>query len=71
MVNYHQDRFQAFAWISLSYQPPTTKFFDLDAVCAENLAKTGSERFGYWKFYVQPEAAGICLQHVSIHTERR
>ncbi|KAI0666633.1 alpha/beta-hydrolase [Trametes maxima] len=64
LADLHEDRFHAFAWISLAYWPPSREPMDVDALIAHMRATTGNERFGYWKFYSKPDAYLICEKNI-------
>lgn len=67
IVNYHQDRFEAFAFFAIAYFPPTPGKFDLDAINDMSEKVLGYRHFGYWKFFEREDAAKIIEGHVSHH----
>lgn len=63
LANYHQDRFSAFIWITLSYVPPSKETGYLGKALRKH---AGSEVFGYWEFFVQPNAHVVCEKNVGL-----
>ncbi|CDO74918.1 hypothetical protein BN946_scf184927.g2 [Trametes cinnabarina] len=63
MANLFDSKFYAFAWIALSYVPPSGRR-DVDAAIARSRAETGNDRIGYWKHFVQDDAYKICEQNI-------
>ncbi|KAI0768805.1 alpha/beta-hydrolase [Trametes elegans] len=56
LANLYPERFHAFAWLGATYYPPSPEPFNLDKVLAALKEKTGSPRYGYWKFFLKEGA---------------
>ena len=67
LTNRHGARFDAYAWLALSYVVPRPEPHDLDADIASVRAQTGSDWHGYWKFFVRDDAHLKIEKNVSVH----
>ena len=56
----------AFAWVALSYTPPTTEPLDFERLTATLREKTGSDTFGYWAFFAKAGSHVLVEKHVRI-----
>ena len=64
LANYHNDRFLAFAFLSVSYMPPNPNF-NYERMITSNRSTFGNECYGYWSFFAREDAAAILEAHVS------
>ncbi|KAI1788084.1 alpha/beta-hydrolase [Ganoderma leucocontextum] len=61
---WHPDRFIAFAWIALSFTPANPVSMNFDKLLPILKEKMGSETYGYWAFFVTPEAPDIVAKNI-------
>ncbi|KAI0768807.1 alpha/beta-hydrolase [Trametes elegans] len=64
LANLYVDRFHAFAWLALSYFPPSVVARDIDEAIVQSRAATGNDRYGYWKFFSQDDAYLKCEKNI-------
>lgn len=65
-ANYFEDRFLAFAWLSIGYSPPGGKF-SVDEINAMSRERLGWTVFGYWYFFDEPDAPELLNHNVGLH----
>ncbi|PGH05846.1 hypothetical protein AJ79_06688 [Helicocarpus griseus UAMH5409] len=63
LANYYPTRLASVAFLTVPYSKPGERF-DVDAVIAMMQAFLGFERFGYLRFFVGEEAAGLIEEHM-------
>ncbi|KAI0666632.1 alpha/beta-hydrolase [Trametes maxima] len=64
LANLFQERFYAFAWVAVSYNPPRHEAVDVDAMIKHLQTHTGDGRFGYWKFFNEEDAHIKCEENI-------
>ncbi|KAI0824027.1 alpha/beta-hydrolase [Trametes gibbosa] len=64
LANLHDQRFHAYAWNAVAYQPPSPQPMDIDALIEYLKVHTGDPRFGYWKFFNTEDAHVVCERHL-------
>ncbi|OJD15353.1 hypothetical protein AJ78_04398 [Emergomyces pasteurianus Ep9510] len=63
LVNYYPARFASLSFLAVPYHTPAERF-DLDAINAMMKQFVGFEKFGYLRFFVSDEAAGLIEEHM-------
>jgi pimeloyl-ACP methyl ester carboxylesterase len=63
LANYHSHRFLSYSFLDVAYMPPGIHF-DVEVANAESKAEVGYERFGFWKFLIEDDAADLLREHV-------
>ncbi|KAI0768806.1 alpha/beta-hydrolase [Trametes elegans] len=56
LANLFAERFYAFAWIAIGYNPPRPHALDVDGLLTYLEAKTGNSHYGYWKHFSEDDA---------------
>lgn len=65
LANLYDERFYAYAWNAVAYQPPRAHPIDVDALIEHLHTHTGNSHFGYWKFFNLGDAHVVCECNVS------
>lgn len=65
LAYFHQDRFIAFAFLTVSYMPPAGTPFDANAINAQMEQMVGYGPLGYQIFFCEDGAPEILREHVS------
>ncbi|OJT01958.1 Bifunctional epoxide hydrolase 2 [Trametes pubescens] len=64
LANLYDERFYAYAWNAVAYQPPRPHPIDVDALIQHLSANTGNGHFGYWKFFNLSDAHVVCERNI-------
>ncbi|RPD55208.1 alpha/beta-hydrolase [Lentinus tigrinus ALCF2SS1-6] len=64
IAHWHQDRFAGFVWTALSYLPPRTEEFVLEIAWQTMRKLVGSDIYGYWELFNQPDGHVICEKNI-------
>ncbi|KAH9481286.1 Epoxide hydrolase A [Psilocybe cubensis] len=60
----HSDRFIGFVWMGLSFLPPSTQAFDLEAGMQFAKSLVGYEAYAYWQFFISEKAPELIEKNI-------